>query len=94
VYAGDVQRTGGVLLRAAPTAENPLGNRIDSVGFSRFNPCTQTLPAPQQTAFADQSVIRVSNTAINAFDFVLISPSFPRNSSFTMPGMPAIHRVK
>jgi hypothetical protein len=94
VYSGDVQRTGGVLLRAAPSATSPLGARIDSVGFSRFNPCTQTLPAPQQTGFADQSVIRVSNTALNAFDFVLISPSFPRNSSFTMASMPAIHRVQ
>src|SRR5207248_8002005 len=32
VYAGDVQRADGVLLRAAPSAENPLGARIDSVG--------------------------------------------------------------
>jgi hypothetical protein len=93
VYNGDIQRTGGVLLRGAPSPVSPQGARIDSVGFSRFNACTQTLPAPAQTTFADQSDIRVSNTAVNAFDFVLISPSFPRNSSFAMASMPAIHRV-
>jgi hypothetical protein len=94
VYNGDIQRTGGVLLRGAPSATNTLGARLDSVGFARFNPCTQTLPAQQQTTFQDQSVIRVSNAGVNAFDFVMISPSFPRNSSFSMFSTPQnLHRV-
>jgi hypothetical protein len=88
VYNGDVQRTGGVLLRSRPTATNPMGARLDAVGFSRFNQCTQTLPAQAQTGFADQSNFRVSNTGNNAFDFVRISPALPRNSTVIMSGTP------
>ena len=87
-YTGDVQRLGGVMLRGAPTSTNPTGVRIDAVGFSRFLPCTETLPAqPQSAAFVDQSSIRFGtvDTNNNAIDFTLITPAFPRNSTFTSP---------
>jgi hypothetical protein len=95
-YSGDVQRQGGVLLRGAPTPSSPLGARIDSVGFTRFNPCTETAPAPAQTGFADQSVIRFAgvDTNVNAFDFTLISPSFPRNSTFMSPFPASFHSTR
>lgn len=95
-YTGDVQRQGGVLLRAAPTPSSPLGARVDSVGFTRFNPCTETAPAPTQTGFADQSVIRFFgvDTNVNAFDFTLIAPSFPRNSTFTSPFPFSFHSTR
>jgi hypothetical protein len=95
-YTGDVQRQGGVLLRAAPSPSNPLGARVDSVGFSRFNPCTETAPAPAQTGFADQSVIRFAgvDTNVNAFDFTLIAPSFPRNSTFMSPFPESFHSIQ
>jgi hypothetical protein len=82
---GDIQRLGGVLLRGAPTATSPQGLRVDSVGFSVGNSCTETAPAqPQSPAFVDQASLRVSNqdSNVNAVDFALISPAFPRNSSF------------
>jgi hypothetical protein len=95
-YTGDVQRQGGVLLRAAPTPSNPLGARIDSVGFSRFNPCTETAPASAQTGFADQSNIRFFgvDTNVNAFDFTLITPAFPRNSTFMSPFPASFHSTR
>jgi len=95
-YTGDVQRQGGVLLRAAPTPSSPLGARVDSVGFTRFNPCTETAPAPAQTGFADQSVIRFFgvDTNVNAFDFTMIAPSFPRNSTFTSPFPSTFHSTR
>jgi hypothetical protein len=95
-YTGDVQRLGGVLLRAAPTPSAPLGARIDSVGFTRFNPCTETAPAVAQTGFADQSNIRFFgvDTNVNAFDFTLISPAFPRNSTFMSPFPLSFHSTK
>ena len=84
LYTGDIQRTGGVLLRGAPTAASPLGPRIDMVGFAVGNACTESSPATPQTGFVDQSNVRHGNvdTNVNAFDFTLVSPSFPRNSSF------------
>jgi len=90
LYTGDIQRLGGVLVRGVPTASNPQGAKIDAVGFSPANPCTETAPAPAQTmatpggGSADQSVVRFGaiDTNINAFDFTLVSPAFPRNSSF------------
>jgi len=81
---GNILNNGGVLLR------NAQGVRIDSVGFSANNQCTQSVPAPQQTTFADQSDIRVSNTGVNGIDFRLITPAFPRNSSFTTAASTAI----
>ncbi|MEV4640615.1 lamin tail domain-containing protein [Actinoplanes sp. NPDC049548] len=83
-YSGNIARTGGVLLRGAPQAGNPTGARIDSVGFSSANPCTETAAAPaQSTTFMDQAALRVSDqdTNNNAFDFRRISPAMPRNSS-------------
>jgi hypothetical protein len=84
VYSGDIQRTGGVMLRGAPTAAQPLGARIDMIGFSVGNACTESSPAVPQTGFTDASNVRHGNvdTNVNAFDFTLVSPSFPRNSSF------------
>ncbi|MEU7904983.1 lamin tail domain-containing protein [Actinoplanes sp. NPDC049118] len=82
-YNGNIARTGGVLLRGAPSAENPTGARVDSVGFSSANPCTETAAAPaQSTDFADQSAFRVADqdTNNNAFDFRRIAPAMPRNS--------------
>ncbi|GAB1692330.1 lamin tail domain-containing protein [Krasilnikovia sp. M28-CT-15] len=83
-YNGNIARTGGVLMRGAPTDENALGARIDSVGFSANNICTETAPAPaQNNTFADQSVLRVADrdTNNNAFDFRKVAPAMPRNSS-------------
>ena len=84
LYSGDIQRTGGVMLRGVPTATSPLGPRIDMLGFSVGNACTENSPAVAQTGFADASNVRHGNvdTNVNAFDFTLVSPSFPRNSSF------------
>jgi hypothetical protein len=84
LYSRDVQRLGGLQLRSAPTPSNPRGTIVDSIGFTVGNQCTETMPAPSQSpAFVDQSVLRVAgDTNVNAFDFVLISPSMPRNSSF------------
>lgn len=96
-YTGDVQRLGGVLLRGAPTATNPMGARIDAVGFSRFLPCTESLPAQAQSStFVDQSVIRFGDidTNNNGFDFTLIAPSFPRNSTFTSSFPTSFHSVR
>src|SRR5262249_25074761 len=85
LYSGDIQRLGGVLLRGVPSQLNPQGARIDSVGFSVGNLCTETAPAPaQSSSFIDQSDVRLGmiDTNVNAFDFALVSPAFPRNSSF------------
>ncbi|RZU53976.1 lamin tail-like protein [Krasilnikovia cinnamomea] len=83
-YNGNIARTGGVLLRGTPNIENPMGARVDSVGFSATNICTETAPAPAQTTnFSDQSVLRVADqdTNNNAFDFRRVAPAMPRNSS-------------
>ncbi|OLE26160.1 MAG: hypothetical protein AUG44_13875 [Actinobacteria bacterium 13_1_20CM_3_71_11] len=82
-----------------PGAENGrfyLLANANSVGFTRFNPCTETAPAPAQTGFADQSVIRFAgvDTNVNAFDFTLIAPSFPRNSTFTSPFPSTFHSTR
>ena len=83
-YNGNIARTGGVLLRGVPQTSNPLGARIDSVGFSSANPCTETAPAPAQSIdFTDQAALRVNDrdTNNNAFDFRRVAPAMPRNSS-------------
>ncbi len=85
LYSGDIQRLGGVLLRGTPNQLNPQGARIDSVGFSVSSSCTENAPAPAQSnIFIDQSDVRLGmiDTNVNAFDFALVSPAFPRNSSF------------
>src|SRR5262249_41769753 len=85
LYTGDIQRLGGVLLRGTPNLLNPQGARIDSVGFAVGNACTETAPAPAQSIiFIDQSDVRLGmiDTNVNTFDFTLVSPAFPRNSSF------------
>jgi hypothetical protein len=85
LYSGDIQRLGGVQLRGASSSLNPQGARLDSVGFSVGNLCTETAPAPAQSISPiDQSDVRLGmiDTNVNAFDFALVSPAFPRNSSF------------
>jgi hypothetical protein len=76
-YDGDIQRRGGVMLRA------PTGARVDAVGFSPGIACTETAPAPGP--LPGQAVLRLGcqDTDVNAFDFVLVAPPFPRNSLFT-----------
>lgn len=83
-YNGNIARTGGVLLRSAPRTGTPAGARIDSVGFSSANPCTETAAAPAQSVdFTDQAALRVNDrdTNNNAFDFRRVTPAMPRNSS-------------
>ncbi|MFI7601706.1 hypothetical protein [Actinoplanes sp. NPDC049681] len=83
-YNGNIARTGGVLLRGAPRTGSPTGARIDSVGFSSANPCTETAAAPAQSIdFTDQAALRVNDrdTNNNAFDFRRVAPAMPRNSS-------------